>query len=641
MIRLIFLLVALYGIQVFSQYKGHGVESVSEATLKKFSPPALKPEMSNKLNKMLEVAAPGMGLLSPDKKTLYFSWRVTGQNHIWKIDGPQKFPVQLTSGTDAVSLSLISPNGKFLIFSKDVNGQENPGIFKLDVKTGSVTELYRKEKVQAYSVFVTDDSKYLFFTANDKKSDSYSTYKMDIESKKIETIYDGDGNWYVADYLNNGRVLLFVKYRGGSINEYYRYEVMSKKMEPIIGQNENKDYSVAFSANKDEYIVLSSEDDFKRLYSYKNKKLKLLSDPKLSHDISSLDLDFQRRRILYRINRDGYTELRGMDAKTFKPLKIPQFKGAEHVFGGTTTRDGQVTMLGMVTAQSPRLSYSYNWSTKKLTQWVLPSAPEVDLSTFAPSEIMYYEARDKTKIPMIVRFPPGCKESKNCPVIVDFHGGPEGQSVPGFSTVSQAFVDAGFILVEPNVRGSSGYGKKWLDMDNGPLRENVITDIPDAGIWIKNNWKNKEGKPPKVGVMGGSYGGYSTLMAMTRFAGTYDAGVSNVGMSNLITFLMNTAPYRRILRISEYGDPEKDREALVRLSPITYINQVSAPLMIIQGANDPRVPVGEAVQMYESLKKKRLSAELIIYADEGHGASKKENIVSQIGNTIEFFKKHL
>lgn len=639
--RLIFILLALCGSQSFSQYKGHGVDSVSEATLKKFAPPALKPEMSNKLNKMLEIAAPGMGMLSADKKTLYFSWRVTGQSHIWKIDGPQKFPVQLTSGTDSVSLSEIAPNGKFLIISKDVNGQENPGIFKLDLKNGAVTELYRKEKVQAHSGFITDDSKYLFFLANDKKPDSYSTYKMNIATKEIETIYDGDGNWYISDQLDNGKTLLYVKYRGGSINEYYRYDVATKKMEPIIGQGEDKDYDVAFSANKNEYIVLSSEDDFKRLYSFKNKKLKLLSDAKLSYDISSFGMDRLRSRILYHVNREGYTELLGMDAKTFKPLSIPKFKGAEHVFSGTTTRDGKVTMLGMMTAQSPRLSYSYDWSTKKLTQWVLPSAPEVDLSTFAPSEIMYYEARDKTKIPMVVRFPPGCKESKDCPVIVDFHGGPEGQSTPGFSTMSQAFVDAGFILVEPNVRGSSGYGKKWLDMDNGPLRENVITDIPDAGIWIKNNWKNKAGKSPKVGVMGGSYGGYSTLLAMTRFAGTYDAGVANVGMSNLITFLMNTAPYRRVLRISEYGDPEKDKDALIKLSPITYINQVSAPLMIIQGANDPRVPVGEAVQIYDSLQKKRLPAELIIYADEGHGASKKENIVSQVGNTIEFFKKHL
>ncbi|HRO68605.1 MAG TPA: prolyl oligopeptidase family serine peptidase, partial [Pseudobdellovibrionaceae bacterium] len=141
--------------------------------------------------------------------------------------------------------------------------------------------------------------------------------------------------------------------------------------------------------------------------------------------------------------------------------------------------------------------------------------------------------------------------------------------------------------------------------------------------------------------MGGSYGGYSTLYAMTRFAGAYDAGVASVGMSNLITFLNNTAPYRRHLRISEYGDPVKDREALIELSPITHINRVKGPLLIIQGLNDPRVPAGEAVQMQEIMKSKGLASELMIYADEGHGAGKRDNRAGQLAHTISFFQKHL
>jgi dipeptidyl aminopeptidase/acylaminoacyl peptidase len=624
-----------------AQYSGHGTDSISAETLKKYTAPALTPVMSNKLTKMIEVAAPGMGMLSPDKKTLYFGWKVTGQYHVWKIDGPQKFPVQLTSGVDAVMLRQVAPNGKFLIVSKDVNGQENPGIYKLDLKTGSLTEIYRKDKVQASSSFITDDSKYLFIVANDRKPDSYSTYKLNLETKEIETIFEGDGNWWVADQLNNGQTLLYMKARGARISEFYRYDVASKKMEPILGQGEENEYQVSFSAHKDEYIVLTAQDDFKRIYSYKNKKFKLLTDEKLPHDISGMDMDHKRTRITYEINRDGYTELRAMDAKTFKSIEIPKFKGADHVISGATTKDGRITMLGIMTAQSPRTSYSFDWQSKKLTQWVLPSAPEVDLARFAKSELMYYQARDKTHIPMFVRFPPGCKESKECPVIVHFHGGPEGQSQPGFSSIAQVIVDAGFVLVEPNVRGSDGYGKKWIDSDNGPLRENVITDIPDAAAWIKANWKNKSGANPKIGVWGGSYGGYSTLMAMTRFAGSYDAGVSNVGMSNLVTFLLNTAPYRRILRVSEYGDPVKDLEALKRLSPVTYVDQVKAPLMIIQGANDPRVPVGEAIQMQELMQKKGIQSQLIIFGDEGHGAAKKENQILELGNTIEFFKKHL
>src|SRR5262249_47716324 len=154
---------------------------------------------------------------------------------------------------------------------------------------------------------------------------------------------------------------------------------------------------------------------------------------------------------------------------------------------------------------------------KKAIEWVVPSAPEIDTRKFAVAKLEHYPARDGTPIPMLVRRPEKC-EKEICPVVVHFHGGPEGQSLPGFSTIAQLFVDAGFIFVEPNVRGSDGYGKKWSHADDGPKRLDVITDIEDAAKFIRKNWK-----VGKVGVYGGSYGGYSTLVAMTMFGGAYDA----------------------------------------------------------------------------------------------------------------------
>ena len=637
------------GFQVRADYTGLGTESVSAEKLKKYAPPALDPMLANKLKKMFDVTSPGMGMLSPDKKTLYFTWRVTGISQVWKIDGPKSFPVQLTSGQDAVSISTVSPDGKFLILAKDLNGQENPGLYRLDLKTGFIDELYRKPKVQAGFAFITENSKSIYFTANDKSPESYNIYKMNLSDKSIETIYEGKGNWYVADKRNDGKKLLLVKYNGNKENEFWDYDPATKKLIPVIGQNEKEEYDVGYAANEGEYIVLSNKTtDFKKLYLLKGGKLSQISK-EMNHEISGFSSDEKRTRIIYSINRDGYTEVMVLDGKTLKHLSNPKFPtGAlkpDHVFSGSTTLDGRVTMFGIITSKAPRLSYSYDWQSKKFTQWVLPSAPEVDLSKFAVAELMSYETRDKVKIPMFVRFPEGCKPDVKsrpaCPVVVHFHGGPEGQSEAGFSTLAQAFVDEGFIFVEPNVRGSDGYGKKWIDLDKGPKRENVVTDIEDASVWIRKNWRSGEGKEPKVGVMGWSYGDYSTLLAMTRFAGAYDAGVALVGMSNLVTFLMNTAPYRRVLRVSEYGDPEKDKEALLKLSPITYVDRVKAPLMISQGANDPRVPVGEALQIHETLEKKKIDSKLMIFADEGHGSSKKENQVLEVGNTIQFFKTHL
>jgi dipeptidyl aminopeptidase/acylaminoacyl peptidase len=168
----------------------------------------------------------------------------------------------------------------------------------------------------------------------------------------------------------------------------------------------------------------------------------------------------------------------------------------------------------------------------------------------------------------------------------------------------------------------------------------VIGDIDDAGRWIRANW-TRNGRAPRVGVTGGSYGGYATLIAMTMFSGTYDAGVAVVAISNLDTFLRNTAPYRRALRTSEYGDPDKDADALRKLSPVTYLDRVRAPLLLIQGVNDPRAPVGEAVQMHDALAQRGVPSTLILFADEGHGAAKRANQVLEIGHILRFFGEHL
>ena len=201
-------------------------------------------------------------------------------------------------------------------------------------------------------------------------------------------------------------------------------------------------------------------------------------------------------------------------------------------------------------------------------------------------------------------------------------------------------MDAGFIFVEPNVRGSDGYGKNWLASDDGPNRLKVITDIEDASIELKKRF-TVGGKVPKIGIMVGSYGGYSTLYGMTGFAVAYDAGAAIVGMSNLVTFLNNTAPYRRHLRISEYGDPEKDHDALVQLSPITHIDKVKGPLLIIQGVNDPRVPASEAEQIVKTVRGNGGDVWFLQFPDEGHGFKKKANADYFRAATMLFWQQHL
>ncbi len=620
------------------QYKGLGKESLTPAQLKTFAPPPLPKDLSNQIQKMLEVTTPGLGILAPNGQDLYFTWKISGTNQLWRLNKTKGFPVQLTSGKDPTYIADISPDGQALALSRDHEGEENPGIYFFETATGRLETFFHKPKVQTAFLGYAADGKSFLYRANDKSPESFAIYSYDLNTKTTTTVVAEKGTWSVSD--RKGSLLLLRKAVSSRASEIFLYDLVTKKMTPLLGQNESHDYSVGFGAKAGEYLVLTDKlDNFRRLYSWQEGQFKRIS-PEVKWDVGSFMIDEPRTKILWTLKEGGYTKLFGIDASStvgkreVKSLKLPEFPGAKHVVAGTWTRDGRYTTLRVVTAKNPGASYVLDWKTGKLSQWVLPSAPEVDLNTFAEESLEEYRARDGTAIPMFVRRPPQCATTA-CPVIVSFHGGPESQSMAGFSPVAQIYVNAGFIVVEPNVRGSSGYGKEWLDSDTGPLREKVITDIEDCALHLRKNWQ-----VTKLGVTGGSYGGYSTFMAMTKFAGAYDAGVAIVGMSDLRSFLLNTAPYRRHLRTSEYGDPEKDKESLQRLSPITYLSQVKSPLLIIQGVNDPRVPVGEALQIQQKLGKKKLS-ELILMADEGHGSKDRDNRVIEIGHTLQFFTKNL
>jgi len=620
-------------------YKGHGAGSVPAEVIAKYAPKPLPADLARRIQSMMDVRAPGMGVVSPDGARLFFGWSVTGTSQVWRLDGPNTFPVQLTGGEDRTTIADVFPDGKTLVVQRDRKGEENPGLYLVPAAGGALRRVQHVEGVQTFHQFVSGDGRWVYYAANDQKPDSYAIYRWNVATGEKEALVSEPGLWSVADHRSDGTLLLS-KATGSLTSEYWEWSPATRKATPLLGQDKPEEYTAVYGAAGGQLLVLTPKlGEFRRLCRYEGGTLTPLTGA-LSWDVSGFSVDEAKTRVLYTVNEAGYTKLFAVDARTFKPVPLPNLpEGADHVYNGATTRDGRFTTFGVETATAPRTSYVYDWTTGALTRWVVPSAPEIDTTTFSAATLEHYPARDGTKIPAFVRRPKSCDPAP-CPVVVDFHGGPEGQAQPGFSTYAQIFVDAGFVYVEPNVRGSDGYGRTWLDADNGKKRLDIWTDIEDAATWARKTFA-AGGKAPKVGVTGGSYGGYSTLVAMTKFAGAYDAGASIVGISNLLTFLQNTAPYRRILRTTEYGDPEKDREALIELSATTHIAKLKAPLQIQQGATDPRVPVGEAIQMYEAAAKTGVPTELILYADEGHGAGRRDNQVLMVGHAVRFLKEHL
>jgi dipeptidyl aminopeptidase/acylaminoacyl peptidase len=641
-----------------SAYVGHGVETIAPAVLEKYRPMPLAPEESRRIQSLMDVRAPGIGSLSPDGASMFFSWSITGIGQVWKLDGPRHFPQQLTGGEDMTSLAAITPDGRTLVIQRDRKGEENPGLYVQAASGGPLEVIQHVHGVQTRFEAVSSDSRYVYFTANDRKPDSYVVYRFDLgksgagdksgksASGEKEIVFDQqDGLWRVSDIKNDGRLLLR-KETGSLTAEYFEWDPAKGALTPLLGQGEMEEYDARYGAHEGELVVVTNKaGEFRRLYSYTyggggpdhKPKLTALGDD-VKFDVDGFDIDRKRTRVIYTTNENGFTRLHALDAKTYRPLKVPAPPEADHVYFGPTTPDGRFTTLGIDDGTHPLHGYVLDWSTGKLAPWHAPSTPEIDTTKFARAKLESYPARDGSKIPVLVRLPDRCEAP--CPVVVSFHGGPESEARPGFSVGAQMFVDAGFVFVEPNVRGSDGYGKAWLHADDGPRRLAIITDIEDAAKWARTRFAAGD-KQPRVGIYGGSYGGYSVLMGMTMFAGAYDAGVDVVGISDLRTFLRNTAPYRRLLRISEYGDPDRDADALAKLSPMTYVERVKAPLLIMQGASDPRVPAGEAIQIHESITARGVACQLMIFPDEGHGAQKRENRVLMLGNAISFLKKEL
>jgi dipeptidyl aminopeptidase/acylaminoacyl peptidase len=618
-------------------YSGHGAGSVAPELLARFAPRPIASALSRTIQAMLDVRAPGAGALSDDGRHLFFSWRVTGTNQLWRLDGPNRFPVQLTGGEDATSLAGITPDGETLVVQRDRKGEENPGLYLMPAGGGPLREIQHREGVQTTAQRLSRDGKFLYFRANDRKPDAYAIYRYELATGARELVLDQPGLWSVED--DRGGKLLISRATGALSSEWFEWDLASKTLAPLLGQGEAEEYDVAYAAQEGELLVQTNKGaDVTRLHRWRAGRLTPVT-PELRWDVAGFSIDRARTRILYQVNEAGSTRLFALDARTYRPIQLPKLPAADHVNAGATTRDGRFTVLSIDPGDAPRTSWVHDWRTGALTRWVVPSAPEVDTRRFARATLESYPARDGTPIPVLVRRPDRCQPAP-CPVLVEFHGGPEGQVKPGFSLGAQLFVDAGFVLVQPNVRGSMGYGKRWVHADDGPRRLDVITDIEDAARWARTTFA-AGGVEPRVGVMGGSYGGYATLIGMTMFAGAFDAGASNVGISNLVTFLTNTAPYRRILRTTEYGDLERDREALVKLSPSSYVDRVKGPLLIIQGASDPRVPAGEAIQLHDALAARGVPVELLIFPDEGHGAQKRENVVQTLGRELEFFSRHL
>jgi dipeptidyl aminopeptidase/acylaminoacyl peptidase len=356
-------------------------------------------------------------------------------------------------------------------------------------------------------------------------------------------------------------------------------------------------------------------------------------------NVQGFDLSDDGRTIVFVTNEDGLAKLHILDIATGAERPAPAIPAGQ-ISGLKFRRGTQEFGFTLSSARAPGDVYSYDLASDRLERWTASETGGLDASKFAEPELIHYPTFDGRQIPGFV-YKPGLKFAGPRPVLIDIHGGPEGQFRPAFMGRLNYLIDElGIAVVFPNVRGSAGYGKSYLKLDNGFKREDSVKDIGAMLDWIKT----QPGlDASRVGVTGGSYGGYMSLATMTHYSDRLKCGIDIVGISNFVTFLKNTQGYRRDLRRAEYGDERdpKMREHLDRISPLTDAAKIAVPILVVQGKNDPRVPVTEAEQIVAAIRKGDRPVWYVLGKDEGHGFAKKVNQDYLMAAEVLFLKKHL
>jgi dipeptidyl aminopeptidase/acylaminoacyl peptidase len=574
--------------------------------------------------------------------------RFADVEQVHRVMAPLGDREQLTFYADPIDEAHAPPvaGAEGFVFLKDKGGDENDQIYYYRLADASVRLLTDGKSLNGNPVW-SRDGKRLAFYSNARDGVSYDIYVVDIGAGTPPRLTMGgkEDTWYPLDWSPDGQKLLLWQYV--SINESYLFlgDVNTGGITPLDTSNRKDKVGIRQAKfapdGRGVYIVSDEGSEFTSLRYFDpvtNETRKV--SPDIQWDVDEFDVSSDGRYIAIVTNDDGRSRLNVTDT-VMKLELIPPGVPEGTISGLRFDRNGRRLAFSAQSAQTPRDAYVYDLEKSSLERWTRSEVGQVDTKTFVPAELVHYPTWDRVNgrprtLSAYVFRPrtPGPH-----PVLINIHGGPESQYRPGFEPFLQFLVnELGFAVVSPNVRGSSGYGKTFLKLDNGALREDSVKDIGSLLVWI--------GVQPgfdreRIVVSGGSYGGYMTLASLVQYGDRLRGGVDVVGISNFVTFLNSTAAYRRDLRRAEYGD-ERDprmRGFLSRISPLNSAKAIRRPLLVVQGLNDPRVPYTESQQMVATIRANGGEVWYLAAKDEGHGFRKKSNRDAYLETTAQFLQR--
>jgi dipeptidyl aminopeptidase/acylaminoacyl peptidase len=580
----------------------------------------------------------------PARREMLIGTRFADTAQIHHVKFPGGARTQLTFFPDLTTGGSYQPKtGDYFVFSKAAGGNEFFQIYRYDLANGAVALLTDGQSRNTGGVWSHNGERLAYGSTRRTKQDVdiYVLNPADPKSDRLVAELSG-GGWGAVDWSPDDSQQLLVNYV--SINESYLWtlDLASGKKTLLTPQNGSEKvayHSAKFRKDgKGIYVTTDRDSEFMRLALLEEGKHTFLTQG-IPWDVESFDLTEDGKKIAFVTNEAGIGVLHLLDTASDKEIPVPALP-AGSVQNIQWHKNGNDLGFDMVSARSPADVFSLDVSTGQVERWTHSETGGINTSDFREPELIHWKSFDDKSISGFLYRPPARFTGKR-PVIVLIHGGPESQFRPMYLNSYNYYLnELGIALVFPNIRGSAGYGKTFLKMDNGFLREDSYKDIGALLEWIKNR-TDLDGE--RIMVTGGSYGGHMTLVTATRYNDLIRCSVDVVGMSNLVTFLEHTEGYRRDLRRVEYGD-ERDpamRSFLEKIAPLNNTGRISKPLFVIQGKNDPRVPWTESEQMVSQVRKNGTPVWYLLAKDEGHGFVKKKNADFQFYATVEFVEEYL
>jgi dipeptidyl aminopeptidase/acylaminoacyl peptidase len=608
--------------------------------------PPIPQSLVETVNRYTEFRGAGLSSWHPTRREMLISTRFCNTSQIHAVKFPLGARKQLTFFSEPPFGATYQPTqGEYFVFSRDVGGNEFNQNYRYDLATGEITLLTDGKSKNSRGIWSSagDLMAYTSTRRRGKDNDIYIIDPSNPASDRLLATVEG-GGWFPLDWSPDDRQLLVIEFI--SINESYLWlmdvQTGNKTLVTPKGGKEPVSYGggVFSKDGKGLYLISDRESEFQRLayYDFASKGYTYLSSD-IPWDVENFDLSKDGKHLAFVTNEDGISILHLLDTRTGKETPLPKLPTGL-IFRFNWHPNSQELGLSLISARSTADVYSLDIASNTIERWTESETGGINIAGFPEPELVRWKSFDGKTISGFLYRPPAKFTGKR-PVMIDIHGGPEGQARPGFLGRDNFLLnELGVALLFPNVRGSSGYGKTFLKLDNGYLREDAVKDIGALLDWI--------GTQPgldrdRILVTGGSYGGYMSLAVATKYSDRIRAAINIVGISNFVSFLERTEDYRRDLRRVEYGDERdpKMREFLTRISPLSNADQIQKPLFVVHGKNDPRVPLNEAEQIVRTVRKNNVPVWYLMAKNEGHGFSKKENIDFEFYATVLFIQEFL